>query len=532
MTARVDLVLLAHDGPESSWTLGQVFTAGRSPTTLGATAGRVREGPADAVLWWDPGLGPPPSPVDLLDEPDDAWHAGLRLGQGGRPGRLRHVAPAWMLAADPPEHLSATSWRVSLRACLVRTAVLRELGGPDPCFSTIAGAGLEVGHRWSSRGARCRYEPGLVTGPDSPEPDGPPGDEDELRFIERRFGPRWAVVSAVSGRHRIRSLRRVPGLAAEPRAASADLAPAPIAAPSVAPSVSVVVPTIDRYPWLNKVLGQLAGQTMSPAQVIVVDQTPRDRREGVRQDDLPLEVVIRDRPGQSSARNAALERATGDLVLFIDDDDEIDADLIERHAAVVEHRRVDVSCGVAHEPGDPPLTEEFRRFRTADVFPTNNTMVRRDALALSGWFDQAFDHGVRADHDLGTRLYLAGARMVLSPDIEVVHHRAARGGLRTDGVRRVTAASSRRSLTARQPISATEVYLWGRHHPSGVRPAVRLRLLGNLRGDGPTPRRLLRAMIQIMLLPRSIMDARRAAIEAGRLAARHPTIPHRPTPGA
>ena len=77
------------------------------------------------------------------------------------------------------------------------------------------------------------------------------------------------------------------------------------------------------------------------------------------------------------------------------------------------------------------LPDAFTLRRASDVFPTNNTMLRKSALRLSGLFDLAYEHGPRADGDLGMRLYLSGARMLLDPEIRVLHHHAPSGGLRT-----------------------------------------------------------------------------------------------------
>ena len=96
-------------------------------------------------------------------------------------------------------------------------------------------------------------------------------------------------------------------------------------------TVSVILPTIDRYPYLEPLLHQLAAQTTRPHQVLIVDQTPRPRRRhdlAEVEPGLPVAVFEQDTPGQSTARNRALQAATGEFVLFIDDDDEIGPDLI------------------------------------------------------------------------------------------------------------------------------------------------------------------------------------------------------------
>src|SRR5690606_19496665 len=96
----------------------------------------------------------------------------------------------WMHNRDPDPGIEATSWRLSLRACLIRTEVLRQLGGPHPAFRSLDVASLELGHRYLRRGAFVRHVPDLA--PDvgslvSPELSA----EDELRFALYRFGPKW-----------------------------------------------------------------------------------------------------------------------------------------------------------------------------------------------------------------------------------------------------------------------------------------------------------------------------------------------------
>jgi glycosyltransferase involved in cell wall biosynthesis len=293
--------------------------------------------------------------------------------------------------------------------------------------------------------------------------------------------------------------------------------------------VSVVIPTIDRYPWLRTVLGHLDRQTVAPDEVLVVDQTPVERREDVAAlapDGLPLRVLTSEVAGQCTARNLALHAATGELLLFLDDDDELPEDLLATLLARLVQTGVDAVSGVAVEPGEDAPDAAFTRFRQSDVFPTNNTLLRRSALADSGLFDLAFDRGERADHDLGMRLYLAGRRLVLDPGAEVLHHHAPRGGLRAHAARVSTYRGSRHSTTARHQLAPTEVYLWQRYfRPDQVREALRLRLLGTFSRRGGWQRRALRVVVQLALLRSTRTQLREAVAAAGRLAEQHPTIP-------
>jgi GT2 family glycosyltransferase len=296
--------------------------------------------------------------------------------------------------------------------------------------------------------------------------------------------------------------------------------------------ITVVLPTVDRYPTLVPLLGQLAAQTAPPHEVIVVDQTEPARRRhdlGSVAPDLPVHVIGLDRPGQSTARNAALRRATGDVALFIDDDDEIPPTLLADHLRLLGDG-IDAVCGAVDDATAGPPPTGFRHRRASDVFPTNNATVRMDALARSGLFDPAYDHGPRADHDLGMRLHLSGALLVYDPAVEVHHLHAPSGGLRTHGARKVTRASARRSLTQRDLPAVTQQYLAHRYFDARQRREDRaIAAASTLSGDGTTLRRLARALLQLVRLPSTVRTLDRTDHEAAARLADRPEIPSLPT---
>jgi glycosyltransferase involved in cell wall biosynthesis len=377
------------------------------------------------------------------------------------------------------------------------------------------------------RGALPRHLPWLAA-PD--EPATLPV-EDEVRFLYWRFGSfwtRWALARAVlSGRLEVGEALRAWALATRERRPPE---PSPLrealAGQGRRGSVSVVIPTLNRYPYLRVLLGQLERQTTPPCEVLVADQTPAARRERLQFPNLPLRVLYQEAPGQCSSRNAALEAVGGDYILFLDDDVEVAANLIEVHLATLERFGACASCGVAIENGAGPLPEAFTYPRASDVFPTNNSLVRRSALTRSGLFDQAYERGSRADGDLGMRLYRSGALLVLNPAIAVLHHHAPQGGLRAHRARVVTYASSRRRLLDRHLPSATEIYLARRYFTTRqVREMLWLRALGTLAGRGGKARRLAKAAVGLACLPLSGVQIARQYQRATRLLQHYPQIP-------
>src|SRR5690606_7633204 len=155
----------------------------------------------------------------------------------------------------------------------------------------------------------------------------------------------------------------------------------------------------------------------------------------------------------------------------------------------------DVSNGVAIETGIGGLPEDFGFIRVSDVFPTNNTLIRKSVLQKSGLFDLAYDLGQRADHDLGLRLYIKGELMVLNPGTSVLHHHAPMGGLREHKARIDTYAASRRHILKQVLPSVSDLYLNYRYFSSRqVRERIWIDLFGTFSMKGSPLQRLLKGL--------------------------------------
>lgn len=537
--SNVDLIWLGAGQSVPEWTLGKVYSVEATPRAVYTlTQRQLADSQAQAWLFWDARLGVP-DPVSvraLFKRPGDVFHAGLRLGMSGKPGIVDFVQPTWMFNCDPEAGIEATSWRMSLSACLVPTDVLRQMGGVDPEFASLECAALEMGHRYLCRGVFVRHVPWMI--PDSTElPVTRIPFADEVRFLRRRFRAwqvYWALARALltyyaSPLTLVRSWRAtetvVPLLTLPPYKHVANRS----AEQYKDARVSVLIPTLDRYPYLKTVLAQLRTQTIPPLEVIVIDQTDKQKRDiSLAQDfaDLPLKIIYLDEPGQCSSRNAGLQVAQGDYVLFLDDDDEVDCDLIERHLESLSTFQAAVSSGYAREIGAGPQPENFSFIRMSDVFPTNNTLIRLEILLNSGLFDLAYDRGQNEDHDLGMRVYLSGYFMVYNPTISVLHHRAPRGGLRAHKARVITYASSRNSLIQRHLPSVSEVYLAKRYFSERqVRESLWLRAFGTLAVRGNRWRKVLKVIIAGVLLPHTFWCIRKASKWADRWLKEYPSIP-------
>ena len=535
---RIDLLLLGNSA-DFDWPLGDTLYAERSVAAIAGALQNPGRQEEHACLIWDPALGAPdPGTVEkIAGQPGDVWHAGLRLGLGGLPRAIDFTDPVWMLNADAAPDADATSWRLSLRCCLLSPEYARRAPAALASgFQSLEAAGLELGHRWIKGGALIRHIPALA-GPALP-PQGSPrlSLRDEMLFLARRYGPRWTAYAAfrmmgsgyASPGAILQAWAAVKGTPCiEDRVEMSCWRPRQQARGSV----TVLIPTIDRYPYLETLLPQLQAQTIPAAEIVIIDQTPAARRRSLSLPGGPsrIRVMRLEENGQCISRNAGLLESNGDFILFLDDDDEVAPDLIESHLASLGAYGADVSAGVADEVDAGPLPEHFRFLRTSDVFPTNNAMVRRRTLERSGLFDLAYNKGQRADGDLGMRAYLSGAIMVLNPAISVLHHHAPQGGLRVHKARKITYASSRASLWQRQLPSVTEVYLMHRYYTAAqIREALWHRALSTLSASGGALRRFTKALIAGLLLPHTLWHIRKMCAQERSLRNQFPKIPALP----
>jgi len=116
---------------------------------------------------------------------------------------------------------------------------------------------------------------------------------------------------------------------------------------------SIVVPTYNRRELVVRAVTSIAtARRPWPCElIVVVDGSPDGTAEALRALELSLPMTVLEQPNQgaAAARNAGAAAATGQYLLFIDDDMTVDPDLLVEHErtlaggadAVVGHIRVD-----------------------------------------------------------------------------------------------------------------------------------------------------------------------------------------------
>lgn len=184
-------------------------------------------------------------------------------------------------------------------------------------------------------------------------------------------------------------------------------------------TVAVIIPTYNRADMLPETLDSLLTQTRVPDEIIVVDDGSTDNTpELLAHYSAPITVIRQDNQGRSAARNNGVRASTSDLIAFLDSDDTLVPESIERRAAFfAAHPAVDVlytnvlmidpasrvlGTYTQVKPGARPSGRIFAHFAQDNTMQLQGFMMRRACLEATGMFDVTMH--VLEDYDLWLRL--------------------------------------------------------------------------------------------------------------------------------
>lgn len=176
--------------------------------------------------------------------------------------------------------------------------------------------------------------------------------------------------------------------------------------------VSIILCTKNGGDRLTTCLKHLeALKTPDTTQLLLVDNGSTDGvsfenlQAFARRSRLVCDVTQELKPGNSAGRNVAIAKATGDLLLFIDDDCYVDPDFADQWIEVFtrdpslgfgsgmirRHSPEQDALGCIESP-EPRLTEP-RQFVRNGFIQGSNMAFRRTCLAAAGKFDERFGAG-------------------------------------------------------------------------------------------------------------------------------------------
>jgi GT2 family glycosyltransferase len=221
-------------------------------------------------------------------------------------------------------------------------------------------------------------------------------------------------------------------------------------ASSIRTTASLVICTRNRPQELTRCLKSLADQTAAPTEVIVVDNASTDARSREITIAAGVTYIREDRPGLDFARNAGVSAATGEIVLFTDDDVLLHPRWLQRMVEAFDSRDIEGVTGLVLPAELETEAQRFfetywgfgRGFRRKDfdhVFfksdrfhgcPTweigagASMAFRRKVFDRAGLFDQRLDvgqAGCSGDSEYWHRVLSHGGKCRYEPSAVAFH---------------------------------------------------------------------------------------------------------------
>jgi glycosyltransferase involved in cell wall biosynthesis len=274
------------------------------------------------------------------------------------------------------------------------------------------------------------------------------------------------------------------------------------------PTVSVILPSFDRLGYLRQAVDSVLEQTFADWELIVADDGSGPETLAYLQalETHPKVRILRlshtGNPG--AVRNAALRKARGEYVAFLDSDDSWMPTKLEVQTAALaastrqwgytEHLRIDHDGKSINSQRNPDrvlyrgrVVEPLLRLRAGIPMPT--VMVRRRLLESAGGFDEQQE--LHEDHELWLRLALLSEVDAIGEPLACVRRHGehfSSGGIRNFEARRrvfdkmdvlVTHRQERRVL--RMERSRNDARLAVAYAAAGNRSAVWQTLTGTWR---------------------------------------------------
>lgn len=223
------------------------------------------------------------------------------------------------------------------------------------------------------------------------------------------------------------------------------------------PQVTVVIPTLNRAQPIVDLVNDLLQQKYPSFAIIVVDQTAavNTALSKLAASHFQVKIIRPDIVGTCHARNVGVAAATGEIIVFLDDDVRLpDRGFLAGHAKNYSDPTVGGVAGRVNDRNETLNREQqgpvCRVTATGRIFGNAASNIRQDvnaprganmsfrktAIFQVGGFDEQFrGNAMREETDFSLRVVKAGWRIVYDPSASATHLSLQGGSRSADRLR-------------------------------------------------------------------------------------------------
>jgi GT2 family glycosyltransferase len=214
---------------------------------------------------------------------------------------------------------------------------------------------------------------------------------------------------------------------------------------------SIVIPTFNKLELTEKCLSSIFSNTKGEYEVIVIDNSSKDKTQNFLEKEKRITAVLnKENLGFSKANNIGAKKAKGDLLIFLNNDTEVQKGWLEAISRIFEEETKVGAVGVKllfpdgtiqhaglafsedniprhlyyRDKADLPRVNKQREFKAVTAACI---AIPKKVFKEVGGFDERYINGLE-DVDLCLRIKEAGYRIVYQPKSVVIHHESVSPG--------------------------------------------------------------------------------------------------------
>jgi len=185
----------------------------------------------------------------------------------------------------------------------------------------------------------------------------------------------------------------------------------------MAPKVSICIPTYNRKDYLEKTIESVFAQTYKDYEVVLVDDGSTDgTAEMIKSTGLPIRYHWEKNSGEAVARNKMIKLAQGEFITFVDSDDLLIHDAVEKMMNVMEaeggevivygpYQRIDQDGNIYGRYKTRQYSGYITKYLFQNIFVYScGSIFPKKVLETAGGFDTSLP--VCSDYDFWLRLSL------------------------------------------------------------------------------------------------------------------------------
>lgn len=184
------------------------------------------------------------------------------------------------------------------------------------------------------------------------------------------------------------------------------------------PSISIITPTLNQGNFIAQTIDSVLAQKYSALEYLVIDGGSTDETIAIlRKHENDLSWISEADGGQSSAINKGWQRASGEILAWLNSDDLLRPDAIQTIAATFQESPetvmvygwadfIDTEGEVIglYPTGNWSYSDLLKN--VTNFLPQPSVFIRREAIARAGWLDESLHYLM--DYDLFLRVGLEG----------------------------------------------------------------------------------------------------------------------------